>query len=241
MRRERWPGRARGGEIGDLRVLFTCRPLVGHYEPLLAFAGAVARAGHPVAFATGHPTAQRARASGFAAFDAGPVESLPGAVAHRMPSPVRLATDAGRSFFFTWVFVGLELERRATDLEAVVATWQPDVVSMSSPNSPRRSWRLPRDCRRPRATTGRSRRGRSWRAAGAMAAPHWQRRGLPADAYAGAFRHLYLDVCPPRLQLPWCTSFAPSNGCARRARSSPTARLNLRRGSTAFPGAAPCM
>jgi hypothetical protein len=41
------------------------------------------------------------------------------------------------------------------------------------------------------------------RAAGQAAAPHWRARGLDADPYAGAYRHLYLDVSPPSLQLPW--------------------------------------
>jgi UDP:flavonoid glycosyltransferase YjiC (YdhE family) len=192
-----------GGKIGGVRVLFSCRPLIGHYEPLVVLAGAVARAGHPVAFATGRPMARRARAAGFVAFEAGPAESLLGVVAHRMPSPEVLATDAGRGFFFAEVFAGLELEPRAADLERVVGTWRPDVVvhELAELAAPL----VAAAAGLPYATSsyGPLPSRAVMRAAGAAAAAHWQRRGMPADAYAGAFRHLYLDVCPPSLQLPW--------------------------------------
>lgn len=186
-----------------MRVLFTCRPLVGHYEPLVGLARALARAGHPVAFATGRPMAQRARAAGFVAFEVGPPESLLGVVAHRMPAPDVLATDAGRSFFFAEVFAGLELEPRAADLERVVATWQPDVVvhELAELAAPL----VAAHAALPYATSsyGPLPSPAVMRAAGTAAAAHWQRRRLPAETYAGAFRYLYLDVCPPSLQLPW--------------------------------------
>jgi hypothetical protein len=34
------------------RILFTCRPLTGHYSPLVPLATAAQNAGHAVAFAT---------------------------------------------------------------------------------------------------------------------------------------------------------------------------------------------
>jgi UDP:flavonoid glycosyltransferase YjiC (YdhE family) len=147
--------------------------------------------------------AERARAAGFETFEAGPAESLLRVVADRMPSPDVLASDAGRSFFFAEVFVGLELERRAADLERVLATWEPDVVvhELAELAAPL----VAASAGVPYATSsyGPLPSPAVMRAAGAAAASHWQRRGLPADAYAGAFRHLYRDVCPPSLQLPW--------------------------------------
>ena len=45
--------------------MFSCRPLAGHYEPLVPLAAAARAAGHAVAFATGDPYVDRARAAGF--------------------------------------------------------------------------------------------------------------------------------------------------------------------------------
>ena len=54
------------------RILFTSRPLAGHFDPLLPLAAAARAAGHTVGFATGDPAVGRARDLGYAAFDAGP-------------------------------------------------------------------------------------------------------------------------------------------------------------------------
>ena len=40
------------------------------------------------------------------------------------------------------------------------------------------------------------------RAAGDAAAPFWSSRGLPPHPLGGCYRYLYLDVCPPGLQVP---------------------------------------
>jgi MGT family glycosyltransferase len=46
------------------------------------------------------------------------------------------------------------------------------------------------------------------RSAGEAAAPHWQARGLEPHPFAGLFRHLYVDTCPPSLQSPEIASVA---------------------------------
>ena len=58
--------------MAPLRMLFTSRPLAGHFEPLVPLAVTARAAGHTVAFATGEPYASRARQGGFDAFPAGP-------------------------------------------------------------------------------------------------------------------------------------------------------------------------
>jgi UDP:flavonoid glycosyltransferase YjiC (YdhE family) len=58
------------------RLLFTCRPLFGHYEPLRPLAAAARDAGHLVAFATGTPADSWAGHDGFQAFPAGPGEDF---------------------------------------------------------------------------------------------------------------------------------------------------------------------
>jgi UDP:flavonoid glycosyltransferase YjiC (YdhE family) len=109
------------------RVLFTCRPLAGHYEPLVPLAAA-REAGHVVAFATGEPFDERARRAGFEAFRVGPSESFRGEWAPRFPGFERLVGDEQRRFFLTEIFANLELQPRAVELEAVVDEWAPQLV-----------------------------------------------------------------------------------------------------------------
>lgn len=62
--------------MAPLRMMFTSRPLAGHFEPLVPLAVAARAAGHTVAFATGEPYTSRARECGFGAFHAGPDEGF---------------------------------------------------------------------------------------------------------------------------------------------------------------------
>lgn len=186
-----------------MRVLLTCRPLTGHYEPLTGLAAALARAGHAVGVASGRPVAERARAAGFDGLPVGPEQSLVSVVADRLPPPEVLATDAGRAFFFVEVFAGLELEPRAADLERALGTWRPDVLvhevaELAGPLCAAAAG-LPYATASYGPLPARS----VLAAAGEATAPHWRRRGLDPGRYAGALRHLYLDCCPPSLQLPW--------------------------------------
>ena len=74
------------------RLLFTCRPLAGHYEPLVPLAAAARDAGHAVAFATGSPVIARATEDGFDALPAGLWRGLP----CRVGAPVPRMGPAGR-------------------------------------------------------------------------------------------------------------------------------------------------
>ena len=109
-------------------MLFTCRPMEGHYSPSVPVASWARKAGHEVAFATGEPYVQRARKDGFEAFKAGPDESFRQEWASRFPGFDQLVGNEQRRFFFTEIFANLELVPRARDLERIVDTWHPDVV-----------------------------------------------------------------------------------------------------------------
>ena len=185
------------------RILFTCRPLAGHFEPLRPLAAVALAEGHDVAFATGEPLVATARERGFEAFAAGPPASLRDTWATRVPAPEVLATDAGRTWFFTEIFAGLELGPRAADLASVVASWRPELVvhELAELAGPL----VATAAGLPYATAGYGILPPQGvlRAAAAAAAPHWEGRALSAPAYAGLFTHLYLDVCPSGLQVPW--------------------------------------
>jgi hypothetical protein len=114
--------------MASTRMLFTSRPLAGHFEPLVPLAVAARAAGHTVAFATGEPYTGRAREGGFEAFHAGPDEGFRNEWAPRFPGFDQLVGDAQRHFFLTEIFANLELVPRADDLGLIIDTWQPDVI-----------------------------------------------------------------------------------------------------------------
>ena len=109
-------------------MLFTCRPLTGHFAPLLPLAHAARAAGHSVAFASGAPVVEQAKAAGFAAFEAGRPASFRDEWAPLFPGFTQLIGDEQRTVFFTEIFANLELVPRADDLESIVAAWQPDLI-----------------------------------------------------------------------------------------------------------------
>jgi UDP:flavonoid glycosyltransferase YjiC (YdhE family) len=188
--------------MGGSRILFTCRPLSGHFDPLLPLAEAARAAGHAVAFASGDPVVGRAQDAGFIAFKAGPPESFRAEWAPRFPHFKTLVGDAQREFFFTEIFANLELAPRAVDLESIMSTWRPDLVvhEIAELAAPLVSTSLGipyvdvgYGALVPRALL---------MSAGAAAAPHWQARQLELHPLAGLMKHLYIDPCPPALQSP---------------------------------------
>lgn len=184
------------------RILFTCRPLSGHFDPLLPLAEAARTAGHTVAFASGEPVVSRARDAEFLAFLAGPAENFRAEWAPRFPHFRTLVGDAQREFFFTEIFANLELVPRAVDLESIMSTWRPSLVvhEIAELAAPLVSTSLGipyvdvgYGALVPRALL---------MAAGRATAPHWQARQLEPDPLAGLLRNLYIDPCPPALQNP---------------------------------------
>ena len=183
-----------------IRMLFTSRPLAGHFEPLVPLAVAATAAGHTIAFATGEPYTSRARAAGFDAFQAGSDEGFREEWSPRFPGFDQLVGDAQRHFFLTEIFANLELVPRADDLDSVIDVWQPDVIvhevaELAAPLVAT-AHGLPYVDLSYGSLIGSS----LLRAAGEAAAPHWRARGLEPHPVAGLFRYLYVDTCPPSLQ-----------------------------------------
>lgn len=184
------------------RILFCCRPLSGHFDPLLPLAEAARDVGHSVAVASGDPVAGRANDAGYTAFTVGLPASARADWAPRFPGYTSLVGDAQREFFFTEIFANIELVPRATDLEPVITSWQPDLVI-----------REPAELAAPMLCTklgipyvdagyGVIIARAVLEAAGTAMAPHWRAHGLEPDPLAGTYRHLYIDPCPPLLQRP---------------------------------------
>jgi len=184
------------------RMLFTCRPLAGHYEPLVPLAAAAKAAGHEVAFATGDSYVDRAREAGFEAFRAGPGEGFRAEWTPRFPGFERLVGDEQRRFFLTEVFANLELVPRADDLERVVDAWEPAILVHEVAELAAPLVAAARGIPYVDVSYGSLIPLALLRATGEAAAPHWRARGLEPDPLAGLFRHLYVDTCPPSLQNP---------------------------------------
>ena len=188
--------------MSNSRILFTCRPLSGHFDPLLPLAAAARASGHTVAFASGDPVVGQARDAGFTAFEAGLADTFRAEWAPRFPGFTTLVGDAQRKFFFTEIFANLELAPRAVDLESIMSAWQPDLVvhEMAELAAPLVSTArgipyvdVGYGSLIPRALL---------EEAGAAAAAHWRASGLEPHPLAGVFRYLYVDPCPPALQNP---------------------------------------
>ena len=112
-----------------MRLLVTCRPLAGHFQPMLPLAEAARRRGHEVAFATGEPVATKARILNFQSEIAGlsAAESL--AARDRLGVAVLdLPQEQIRVFNFGRWFSGVETPPRLADLDRIVASFRPNVL-----------------------------------------------------------------------------------------------------------------
>jgi UDP:flavonoid glycosyltransferase YjiC (YdhE family) len=170
---------------------------------MLPLAHALAGAGHEVAFASGEPVASEAEAEGFTAFRAGldmeSMEPLARSVRDRAAS---LPPAQVRYFVFTELFIGVELEPRASDLITITEQWRPhlvvhDVAEFAAPLVATMSG-IPYV----QHSYGPAIRNDVIRAAGEAAALFWSSHGLEPHPLGGFYRYLYLDMCPPSLQIP---------------------------------------
>lgn len=183
-------------------MLFTCRPGYGHYYPLVPLARAAAAAGHAVAVATGKPILGLAEADGFEAFSAGLGFAAAGeAIVAAFGPLAAIPRERHRSLFFGRVFTGIELPARLPELLAIADKWRPDLIvhELSEFAGPLTAQLTGI----PYATCGYGPLLEPEIAdvAAAAAAEHYVAAGLDPEA-ARLYRSLYLDPCPPSLQVP---------------------------------------
>lgn len=186
-----------------MKILFTCRPMIGHFQPLLGLAQAARRRGHAVAFATGEPIAAKARALGFDAFAAG--LSFADSQARLAQTGVNmrdLPPAQIRAFAFGRWFSEIEAPARLADLEGICRIFQPDLIVHEVA-----------ELAAPLAATL---MGILWVTvgfglllqpeiadiAGDAMAPLWRGKGIAVPPQAGLYKHLYVDPYPPLLQIP---------------------------------------
>lgn len=185
---------------------------MGHFEPMVPLARALAAAGHEVLFATGPAFRPAIEAKGFAARAAGlDLDALIAATPMLDAAGAKLPPDrhAGR------MFAQIAPRAMLRPLLDIGRAWHPDIlvheeVEYAAPLAavllgvPSVCVGWPSPMRAPEQLDR----------LGGILAGLWQEAGLAPAPYGNLFRHLFLDPCPPPLQ----TDFGRSLPTARPIR-----------------------
>ena len=184
-----------------MKVLCTCLPGHGHFNPMLALAQGLRRAGHEVVFATAADFCPHIEKTGFQAFPAGLTLAHQIQTARRRyPEQDNLVAMERFEQFVPRMLAGVAAPARAADLVPLVETWRPDLLvhdetEFAGPLAAAVAGIPWADqsvgILRPRAMT---------RLAGETLAPLAERYGVDVGPFGGMYRYLYIDVAPPSLQ-----------------------------------------
>ena len=184
-----------------MRVLCTCLPGHGHFNPMLALAQGLARAGHEVAFATAADFCPHIERTGFPAYPAGMALARQIEEARRR-YPEQDALTAMDRFeqFVPRMLAGVAAPARAADLVPLVAQWRPDLLvhdetAFAGPVAAAVAGIPWAD-----QSVGILRPLAMARLAGRTLAPLCEEHTVDVGPFGGLFRYLYLDVAPPTLQ-----------------------------------------
>lgn len=184
-----------------MRVVCTCLPGFGHFIPIEPLATALVDSGHEVVIATAGDFCPHVEGAGFDTFPAG--LSLESQLERANASIPEAGLPFGKERFVSFVprmLAGIAAPPRAADLAALLRTWQPDLlvhdetelggpVAAAAAGIP---WAA--------HSVGILRPLSMLRLAGETLAPLAAEWGVDVGPFAGLFRYLYLDVCPPGLQ-----------------------------------------
>ena len=195
--------RRAGCDAQRMKVLITCVPGYGHLHPLLPLANALVDAGHDVAIATATDTRARAETAGFATFSAGiGMSETWQRLVRRYPDQAytRLAPDEIMPWYLPHLFGEIVAPAMLEDLVPLVRTWSPDVIVHDTFEFAAPVAAAMHGVPSVSHTLGIRFEGELLDLAAAAVAPLWRQHGLAADATAGLYRHLCLDIMPAALQ-----------------------------------------
>lgn len=177
---------------------------MGHLNPIVPLARALARAGHDVAISTAAELGPRVDAAGFAFYPTGIGIEEQIEIARGQYPRESAITDARQRFeeFVPRMLAGVAAPARAHDLVPLAARWNPDVIvhdeaEFAGPLAatvvgvPWASQSVV--LRRPL---------RMAHLAAEIIAPLADRYRVDLGDMAGLYRHLHFDACPPSLQPP---------------------------------------
>lgn len=189
------------GQGSFVKVVCTCLPGFGHFIPIAPLATALVEAGHEVVIATARDFCPQIEQAGFDTFPAG--LSLAAQLERANATIPQGGLPPGKERFVSFVprmLAGVAAPPRAADLAALLRTWSPDLllhdetelggpVAAAAAGIP---WAA--------HSVGILRPLSMLRLAGETLAPLAAEWGVDVGPFAGLFRYLYLDVCPPGLQ-----------------------------------------
>jgi UDP:flavonoid glycosyltransferase YjiC (YdhE family) len=223
-----------------MRVLFSATPGAGHCLPLFPLARAAQRAGHAVTLATAPDYLEAVAGAGIDAIPAG----LPWRDLKERFAGQRDALRAGGHTFeerrvlaFTSRFADLYAPTKLAELEAAARDWRPDVIVYESADLAAPLVAALLGVPSVHHSFGRAIPAAALASAAGSMAPRWRAAGLDADAWAGAYRGSYVDICPPSLQseeIPPSVRvqrLRPADAAPQRERSRPLVYVTL---GTAF-------
>jgi UDP:flavonoid glycosyltransferase YjiC (YdhE family) len=184
-----------------MRVLCTCLPGHGHFNPMLALAQGLSRAGHEVAFATAADFCPHIEETGFAAFPTGLAlaEQIEEA-RRRYPAQDALVAMERFEQFVPRMLAGVAAPARAEDLVPLVERWKPDILlhdetEFAGPVAAATAGIPWAD-----QSVGILRPPAMARLAGETLVPLCEQYGVDVGPFGGLYRYLYIDVAPPSLQ-----------------------------------------
>lgn len=162
---------------------------------------ALVEAGDEVAVATAEPLLRFVGAAGVTAFGAGLAGDDPIVLHHRNIGAGLPASEI-RRFAFTDFFVRAEMPPRLEDLDAVVEVFCPDLVVHEIAEFAAPIAATAHGIPYATHSFGPLLQPDVAVLAGEAAAPFWRERNLDPHRLAGLYEHLYLDICPPSMQIP---------------------------------------
>ena len=184
-----------------MRVVCTCLPGYGHFYPMVPLGTALVGAGHEVVFATAEEFCPKIEELGFGSFPAG--ISLASQLEQAGATIPEAAMPPGKERFESFVprmLAGVAAPPRARELLPFLRDWRPDLLvheetELGGPLAAAAAGVVWAD-----QAVGIMRPLAMARLAGQTLAPMAEEWGVDIGSYAGLFRYLYLDVCPPSLQ-----------------------------------------
>lgn len=186
-----------------MRVLCTCLPGHGHFNPMLALAQALARTGHEVAFSTAADFCPHIERTGFAAFPSGvPLAKQMEEARRRYPEQDALVAMERFEQFVPRMLAGVAAAARAADLVPIVERWKPDLLVHDETEFAGAVVAAAAGIPWADQSVGILRPLGMARQAAETLAPLCEQNGVDVGPFGGMFRYLYLDVAPPTLQSP---------------------------------------
>ncbi|HXA27759.1 MAG TPA: glycosyltransferase [Candidatus Angelobacter sp.] len=183
-----------------MRVLVTTPAGIGHVNPMVPLARALAARGHEVLWAVPGEGAGHVERVGIRALRAGPVGIAgPAEVRRLYPELNALSPAAMPDVMFGKLFGAMIAPSMLSDMVPLVLEWRPNLVVADAGEFAGHI--LAAELGVPSVTKGFGMLLPERRVAAAAeeVAPLWRSRGLVPRPYGGAYQHLYLDIYPPEL------------------------------------------